>query len=492
MKYPKHLATLLLVGIVGGCYAVSSQSSFAQLSVYEPWDLGLADGASATGLGGSTAFGFSQSGWNFTGNFATGTYDSAGLSYTDIDGNSLNSAPGAFSIASVAAETNLQRSLSVPLDDRPGEYYVSYLLRLDSAQAGDGFWSSDGSWDKGAVGFQGSNNLRFVNGSSSGVTASQGETHLLVVRINRDDDDGTPGDGDSDFAQLWVDPSLTFPGSPNATFQTDNNANNRIRDATSALFKFNAQNSAAYTIDELRIGNTFADVTPFVGQPTLMLEVDTVYGEVRLINDSAEDYQIASYEISSALNTLRPAGFVPLEVQDRTDLPAGDGSGNGWEVAGNPSIGFISEHYLTGSSQLSAGVGLTLGTIYDTTKDARDLSIELLVDDGSPAGTILPVLVQYTSGTNRPGDYDEDQEVDGADFLSIQRDAGMMGEGLPADWNLDGTVNSPDILVWGVNYGSSGTTSIASSTLAVPEPATAGLVLTALGVCLARRKFGAR
>lgn len=484
----RWLIRLLVFAI--GLIVLDEQLAKAALVVYEPWDLGLSDGAAASGLGGSSSYGFSENGWNYTSsNAAAGSYDFFGLDYTDLDGNILESKPGAFSISSITANTNLDRTLATPLDDRPGEYFVSYLLRLDSAQAGDAFWSSDGVWDKGAVGFQGSNNLRFVNASSSGVTASQDETHLLVVRINRDDDNGTSGDGDNDFAELWIDPKLTFPGSPNVTFQTSGNANNRIRDATSALFKFNARNNGAYTIDELRIGNTFADVTPFTGQPTLMLEVDTVYGEVRLINDSAVDYQIASYELSSALETLSPSRYVPLQQQNRTDLPGGSGSGDGWEVAGTPSAGLVSEHYLTGSSQLSSGAGFTLGTIYDTTKDARDLALQLLVDDGSPAGTLVPVFVQYVAGTTLPGDYDEDQEVDGADFLSIQRDAGMMGEGLPADWNIDGTVNATDIFVWGANYASSGNPGIASSTKAVPEPATASLVLTAFVAWIAWRRF---
>jgi len=75
------------------------------------------------------------------------------------------------------------------------------------------------------------------------------------------------------------------------------------------------------------------------------------------------------------------------------------------------------------------------------------------------------------------GDFEPDEDVDGTDFLTWQRNLGTSG---PAgDANHDGVVDGSDLAAWEQNYGSGGVGTIARSTT-VPEPST--LLLVAFGL----------
>lgn len=119
--------------------------------------------------------------------------------------------------------------------------------------------------------------------------------------------------------------------------------------------------------------------------------------------------------------------------------------------------------------------------------------------DWGVTGTITPSLPT-------PGpDFDDDGDVDGDDFLIWQRwfadkpDAiyqwvedgvsrfltyvGGESRGPLADADLDGDTDGDDFLIWQAEFGSG------SASAAVPEPASIGLLITALvgAVCLSRR-----
>ena len=67
-------------------------------------------------------------------------------------------------------------------------------------------------------------------------------------------------------------------------------------------------------------------------------------------------------------------------------------------------------------------------------------------------------------------DFDQDNDVDGADFLALQRGYGMDDSAAVSDGDADGngTVNLFDLLAWQNQYG---TSSLQSLTV-VPEPST--------------------
>ena len=74
------------------------------------------------------------------------------------------------------------------------------------------------------------------------------------------------------------------------------------------------------------------------------------------------------------------------------------------------------------------------------------------------------------------GDFDGDRDVDGADFLNWQSNAGTVGSALAGqgDANLDGNVDEADLLLWQAGYSAS---SGSAPIHAVPEPALAGFLI---------------
>ncbi len=93
-----------------------------------------------------------------------------------------------------------------------------------------------------------------------------------------------------------------------------------------------------------------------------------------------------------------------------------------------------------------------------------------------------------------PGDYDASDEIDGADFLTWQRDLGSTASpaGSGADGDKSGAVGPGDLNVWNTNFGIPATlasdlatataavqsASIAPQTLATPEPAAIAALIT--------------
>ena len=87
-------------------------------------------------------------------------------------------------------------------------------------------------------------------------------------------------------------------------------------------------------------------------------------------------------------------------------------------------------------------------------------------------------------------DFDEDGDVDGADFLAWQVGFGMTSGATLANGDADGNevVNSADLDVWEANFGTTGSS---LAVAAVPEPASALLaswLAAALAIMAARRR----
>jgi hypothetical protein len=92
-----------------------------------------------------------------------------------------------------------------------------------------------------------------------------------------------------------------------------------------------------------------------------------------------------------------------------------------------------------------------------------------------------------------PGDFDDDGDVDGGDFLAWQSSFEAAGGNLPADGNRDGVVNDADLDVWQLRFGS-----LPASTgeaQQASEPAGGLLLVAALAMAAgprrARRYFSA-
>ena len=94
-------------------------------------------------------------------------------------------------------------------------------------------------------------------------------------------------------------------------------------------------------------------------------------------------------------------------------------------------------------------------------------------------------LIGETLGPS--GDYDQDGDADGADFLMWQREFGATRLAYKgADGNGNGIVDAADYVVWRDSYGAGGS---AASQLGVPEPGTFAMLMVSLGLLSGRRRF---
>jgi len=89
------------------------------------------------------------------------------------------------------------------------------------------------------------------------------------------------------------------------------------------------------------------------------------------------------------------------------------------------------------------------------------------------------------------GDFDDDADVDGADFLAWQQNlGGVVTQGTLADGNTDGMTDSLDLVLWKVSFGADAQTAPNGSRLSeqIPEPSgLLPLLLASAGLIRARR-----
>jgi hypothetical protein len=88
-------------------------------------------------------------------------------------------------------------------------------------------------------------------------------------------------------------------------------------------------------------------------------------------------------------------------------------------------------------------------------------------------GVHVPVAAEVDDA-----DFDDDDDVDGADFLIWQRGVGLPGDNSQGDADNNGTVNAADLAVWEDQFGQP--VPLLASASTVPEPTS--LVLLLLGL----------
>ena len=237
-----------------------------------------------------------------------------------------------------------------------------------------------------------------------------------------------------------------------------------------------------YGLGEVRFAteNDLPDPPPI---PNLTLQVNTETGNVAILSDGTETFDIELYEIrtTDAQETLDPAKWTSIEATGQNGLPQGDGSGNGWEALGTPSTTFLGEGYLTSSSEIAPGNNINLDAAYDPLVIGQGIDGNLEFNFQVAGEAIRSGNVVYVSTAGVTGDYNGDGTVNAADYTVWRDNLGSsVTPGMGADGNDNGVIDAADYSVWKSNFGLTGNAAGSLKGAAVPEPATAVLGLLGL------------
>jgi len=129
-------------------------------------------------------------------------------------------------------------------------------------------------------------------------------------------------------------------------------------------------------------------------------------------------------------------------------------------------------------AQVFSNIKSLLGTNRTDTRYGEGVFGEMYISS-KQNGTIYLV----TNSVPLAGDFDEDRDVDAADYVVWRKTVGQTGYHLAADGDGNGTVNALDLNVWRSHFGQKWSQAIGTTTdsaSAVPEPTTALLLLIAL------------
>ena len=260
---------------VGPCLCASlvlmaATTSQAALNAYEPFSYSPA-GADLSGQGAPPSFGFSSA-WA-PGGFNASISNNYDLATPSLSFGSLLTNGGRTSSLPTTAIAGLTRDLSAPLGAPGTTQYLSFLLRPEGtlhAGAFNGFFGLNletagepelyiGKPGGGAIGNYVIEDRGGSGQSVSNFLATPGQTVLLVLKA-----EFNPAGAPSDRFTLYVNP--TPGGAEPASFSAFKSDSNLGTVTGLTLYS-----TGAFSIDELRVGDTFADVTPVVPEPGALL-----------------------------------------------------------------------------------------------------------------------------------------------------------------------------------------------------------------------------
>jgi hypothetical protein len=136
---------------------------------------------------------------------------------------------------------------------------------------------------------------------------------------------------------------------------------------------------------------------------SLILDVNTVTGAVRVRNAAGVSFDVAYYEIASAKGNLSPGGWVSLD-----DGEGGDPDGVGWDELGTPTANIVSEGNLTGSRLLANTQSFSLGAAFNTATPLgdRDTNFFFTTTDGvSHRGVVNYNTTSTVAAVPEPGSF---------------------------------------------------------------------------------------
>jgi hypothetical protein len=241
-------------------------------------------------------------------------------------------------------------------------------------------------------------------------------------------------------------------------------------------------------IDDVRISSTALTVNDLLNNTidSLTLVVNTATGLVSIRNDANGPISLDYYKILSPTNgSLVSTNFNGStgwnSLSDQGTDAIGAAPGESWDEATNAlSANQLVEQFLLGDSTLAPGQAISIGAPYSG-GPAGDLEFQYGATGGA---SLTGAKVLYTTATGLPGDFNNDNLVNAADY-TVWRDNQGSTSNLAADDSGNGRVDQADYNIWAANYGRS-----AAST-AIPEPT--ALLIASLGIAGmagARRRRG--
>ncbi|WP_146584994.1 hypothetical protein [Posidoniimonas polymericola] len=220
-----------------------------------------------------------------------------------------------------------------------------------------------------------------------------------------------------------------------------------------------------------------------VATDTLTLNVDRTTGAAQIINGFREAVAIDTYTITSESLSLAPMGqgWSPI--------------GGVWRVA-DDEAGAVSELNPLGALSLASGGAQSLGNLYDF--DAAGAREDLVFEFSLPSedftrfGKVvfddeLTVLPQ-----GLPGDFNNDGSVDAADYSVWRDNLGQSDEALNGNGSGGGTVVQADYALWRSQYGATTGAAAGPAAVGVPEPAAPCIALLLSTLAGLRRRGSQR
>ena len=222
------------------------------------------------------------------------------------------------------------------------------------------------------------------------------------------------------------------PLTNNATFHVQSGSTARFFGAVSGSGAFTGAGAKVFFAD-VAPGSSPGTITadgPVIFEPTASLHIElggTLAGQFDALNLSG-DLTLDGELVVSLIDSGGTGTFAPAE-------------GNAFEI-------------------ISAAGGIT-GTFGSLSLPALSGGLLIGVSYSSNAVTLEVVGL--------PGDYNNDGNVDAADYVVWRKTFGQTGAFLPADGDGSGTVDQADYAMWRANFGATSTAALNSSGQ-VPEP----------------------
>jgi hypothetical protein len=206
-------------------------------------------------------------------------------------------------------------------------------------------------------------------------------------------------------------------------------------------------------------------------------------GDVTMSNDGTK---LIVQSVAARAGNPLPAGDVIIIPLDANGVPAIDPTLSNVTVV--PTQGSGLAH--SSGNQLEFDAAGNLYVANSGVSAATPALTGQLVQVFSPGGNTKATTSSTGTFTVVPfvppvedADFDNDGDVDGADFLTWQGRAGQAGDQTQGDADGNGQVNGADLEIWKTQFGPGG------GAAAVPEPATWALAIGAAAlVGVARRR----